>query len=56
MEIAPGIGLADAIFDIVSTGSTLLHNRLKEVEVIAKSEAVVIATPRNDSCKEKDPQ
>jgi len=45
VEIAPGIGLADAIFDIVSTGSTLLHNRLKEVEVVAKSEAVVIATP-----------
>jgi ATP phosphoribosyltransferase len=45
VEIAPGIGLADAIFDIVSTGSTLLHNRLKEVEVVTKSEAVVIATP-----------
>jgi len=45
VEIAPGIGLADAIFDIVSTGSTLLHNRLKEVEVIARSEAVVIASP-----------
>jgi ATP phosphoribosyltransferase len=45
VEIAPGIGLADAIFDIVSTGSTLISNRLKEVEVIARSEAVVIATP-----------
>lgn len=45
VEIAPGIGLADAIFDIVSTGSTLIHNRLKEVEVVARSEAVVIATP-----------
>jgi ATP phosphoribosyltransferase len=45
VEIAPGIGLADAIFDIVSTGSTLIHNRLKEVEVVTKSEAVVIATP-----------
>jgi ATP phosphoribosyltransferase len=45
VEIAPGIGLADAIFDIVSTGSTLIHNRLKEVEVVTRSEAVVIATP-----------
>ncbi len=53
VEIAPGIGLADAIFDIVSTGSTLLHNRLKEVEVIAKSEAVVIATPGMISAKGK---
>ena len=53
VEIAPGIGLADAIFDIVSTGSTLLHNRLKEVEVVAKSEAVVIATPGMPEAKEK---
>jgi len=45
VEIAPGIGLADAIFDIVSTGSTLISNRLKEVEVIARSEAVVIVSP-----------
>lgn len=44
VEIAPGIGLADAIFDIVSTGSTLIHNRLKEVEVVIHSEAVVIAS------------
>jgi ATP phosphoribosyltransferase len=43
VEIAPGIGLADAIFDIVSTGSTLMHNRLKEVEVVTNSEAVVIS-------------
>lgn len=43
VEIAPGIGLADGIFDIVSTGSTLLMNGLKEVEVVAKSEAVLIA-------------
>jgi ATP phosphoribosyltransferase len=53
VEIAPGIGLADAIFDIVSTGSTLLHNRLKEVEVVAKSEAVVVATPGMIPAKEK---
>ena len=43
VEIAPGIGLADAICDIVSSGSTLLTNGLKEVEVIFKSEAVLIA-------------
>lgn len=43
VEIAPGIGLADGIFDIVSTGSTLLANGLKEVEVALKSEAVLIA-------------
>ena len=45
VEIAPGIGLADAIFDIVSSGSTLVSNRLKEVEVVVKSEAVLIARP-----------
>lgn len=45
VEIAPGIGLADAIFDIVSSGSTLVSNRLKEVEVIVKSEAVLISNP-----------
>ena len=42
VEIAPNIGLADAIFDIVSTGSTLLSNGLKEVEVAMKSEAVMV--------------
>jgi len=46
VEIAPGIGLANAIFDIVSTGSTLLMNGLKEVEVVAKSEAVLIANKK----------
>ncbi|HKJ43074.1 MAG TPA: ATP phosphoribosyltransferase [Sunxiuqinia sp.] len=46
VEIAPGIGLADAIFDIVSSGSTLVSNRLKEVEVALYSEAVLIA-PEN---------
>lgn len=45
VEIAPGIGLADAIFDIVSSGSTLVANRLKEVEVVTPSEALLIATP-----------
>lgn len=42
-EIAPGIGLADAIFDIVSTGSTLLSNGLREVETVLRSEAVLVA-------------
>ncbi|MBO7202244.1 MAG: ATP phosphoribosyltransferase [Paludibacteraceae bacterium] len=45
VEIAPGIGLADCIFDIVSSGSTLVSNNLKEVEVIMKSEAVLIGNP-----------
>jgi ATP phosphoribosyltransferase len=43
VEIAPGIGLADAICDIVSSGSTLFTNGLKEVETVMKSEAVLIA-------------
>ncbi len=45
VEIAPGIGLANAIFDIVSTGSTLLLNGLKEAEVVTRSEAVLISCP-----------
>jgi ATP phosphoribosyltransferase len=45
VEIAPGIGLADAIFDIVSSGSTLVTNHLKEVEVLMKSEALLIQHP-----------
>jgi ATP phosphoribosyltransferase len=53
VEIAPGIGLADAIFDIVSTGSTLISNRLKEVEVVTSSEAVVISTPNLSAAKKK---
>ncbi|MGL5888462.1 MAG: ATP phosphoribosyltransferase [Bacteroidia bacterium] len=42
VEIAPGIGLADAICDLVSSGSTLLTNGLREVEVVLQSEAVLI--------------
>lgn len=42
VEIAPGIGLADAVCDLVSSGSTLFMNGLKEVETILKSEAVLI--------------
>ena len=43
VEVAPSIGLADSIFDIVSSGSTLVNNHLKEVEVVMESEAVLIA-------------
>ncbi|MBN1159410.1 MAG: ATP phosphoribosyltransferase [Bacteroidales bacterium] len=53
VEIAPGIGLADAILDVVSTGSTLIHNRLKEVEVVTRSEAVIIASPGTGPAKRK---
>mgnify|MGYP002780843881 CR=1 FL=1 len=45
VEIAPSIGLTDAICDIVSSGSTLMSNGLKEVEVIFRSEAVLVAHP-----------
>ena len=53
VEIAPGIGLADAIFDIVSSGSTLISNGLKEVEVVIKSEAVMIANQNLSSTKQE---
>jgi ATP phosphoribosyltransferase len=53
VEIAPGIGLANAIFDIVSTGSTLLMNGLKEVEVVLKSEAVMISNKNLSSEKQQ---
>jgi ATP phosphoribosyltransferase len=53
VEIAPGIGLADAICDIVSTGSTLLSNGLKEVEVVMHSEAVIIASNDLDSERQR---
>ncbi len=43
VEVSPGIGLSDAIFDIVSSGSTLVSNNLKEVETVMHSEAVLIA-------------
>ncbi len=46
VEIAPNIGLADGIVDIVSSGSTLFKNNLKEVEVILKSEAVLAISPK----------
>jgi ATP phosphoribosyltransferase len=53
VEIAPGIGLADAIFDIVSSGSTLISNQLKEVEVVMKSEALLIANKELSKDKHK---
>ena len=53
VEVSPGIGLADAIFDIVSSGSTLVSNRLKEVEVVMKSEALLIGN-KNMSDEKKD--
>lgn len=46
VEIAPNIGLADVICDIVSSGSTLFKNNLKEVEVILRSEAVLAVSPK----------
>jgi len=53
VEIAPGIGLADAIFDIVSSGSTLVSNGLKEVEVVLKSEALLISNPNLSPVKQE---
>ena len=51
VEISPGIGLADAIFDIVSSGSTLISNNLKEVEVVMRSEALLIGNWNMDEEK-----
>lgn len=51
VEISPGIGLADAIFDIVSSGGTLVSNNLREVEVVMKSEALLIANKELDDEK-----
>ena len=53
VEIAPGIGLADVIFEIVSSGGTLLSNGLKEVDIIMRSEAVLIGNP-NLSAEKKN--
>jgi ATP phosphoribosyltransferase len=53
VEIAPGIGLADAICDIVSSGSTLLTNGLHEVETILKSQAVIIVNKNLDEGKKE---
>lgn len=51
VEISPGIGLADAIFDIVSSGSTLISNNLREVEVVMHSEALLIGNKQMDDDK-----
>jgi ATP phosphoribosyltransferase len=51
VEIAPNIGLSDAVCDIVSSGSTLFKNNLKEVEVLFKSEAVLAASSTLDAEK-----
>jgi ATP phosphoribosyltransferase len=53
VEIAPGIGLAEGICDIVSTGSTLIMNGLKEVETVMYSEAVLISNPSLDDDKKQ---
>lgn len=49
VEIAPNIGLADAICDLVSTGSTLFKNGLEEQEIVLKSQAVIAASPKIDA-------
>ena len=51
VEISPGIGLADGIFDIVSSGSTLVSNNLREVEVVMQSEALLIGNWHMDDEK-----
>ena len=53
VEIAPSVGMADAIFDIVSSGGTLVTNGLKEVEKVIFSEAVLIANPTLDEEKKR---
>ena len=53
VEIAPGIGLADAIFDIVSSGSTLVSNNLTEVENVLDSQAVLISSGKKKLIEEK---
>ncbi|MDE6008327.1 MAG: ATP phosphoribosyltransferase [Muribaculaceae bacterium] len=51
VEVAPAVGMADAIFDIVSSGGTLIQNGLREEDTVIESEAVLIATPNLDSEK-----
>ena len=51
VEISPGIGLADGIFDIVSSGSTLVSNNLREVEIVMQSEALLIGNKNLDDEK-----
>ena len=51
VEISPGIGLAHAIFDIVSSGSTLISNNLREVQTVIQSEAILISNKQLDKPK-----
>jgi ATP phosphoribosyltransferase len=53
VEIAPAIGLGDAVCDLVSSGSTLMSNGLVEVQTVLKSEAVLIASPTLSAEKEE---
>ena len=53
VEVSPAIGVVDCIFDIVSSGSTLVSNNLKEVEVVMKSEALLIGHPGLSDDKKK---
>lgn len=53
VEVAPAVGMADAIFDIVSSGGTLIQNGLKEVDIAMRSEAVLIANPDLNAEKEE---
>jgi len=54
VEVAPAVGMADAIFDIVSSGGTLIQNGLCEEETVINSEAVLIANPNLDEEKERE--
>lgn len=54
VEVAPAVGMADAIFDIVSSGGTLIQNGLVEEETVIRSEAVLIAHPHIDAEKEEE--
>ncbi len=54
VEVAPAVGMADAIFDIVSSGGTLIQNGLREEDTVIRSEAVLIANPSIDEEKEKE--
>lgn len=54
VEVAPAVGMADAIFDIVSSGGTLIQNGLREEDIVIRSEAVLIANPSLDEEKERD--
>ncbi|MDE6536427.1 MAG: ATP phosphoribosyltransferase [Muribaculaceae bacterium] len=54
VEVAPAVGMADAIFDIVSSGGTLIQNGLREEDIVTRSEAVLISTPGLSGEKERE--